>query len=48
MFCATCWLSGVDRVCDQEEFISFSEYPLSAQVACSRLLTTFEQHWGIL
>ena len=32
----------------QEEFISFSEYPLSAQVACSRLLTTFEQHWGIL
>ena len=31
-----------------EEYISFSEYPLSAQVACSRLLTTVEQHWGVL
>ena len=40
-------LSGAGGV-QQEEFISFSEYPLSAQVACSRLVTTFEQHWGIL
>ena len=48
MFVQRVVLSGAGGVCDQEEFISFSEYPLSAQVACSRLLTTFEQHWGIL
>jgi rRNA small subunit pseudouridine methyltransferase Nep1 len=46
-----CSLTRAALLCSnvmQEEFISFSEYPLSAQVACSRLLTTFEQNWGIL
>lgn len=38
-------LLGLDYV---DEFISCSEYPLSAQVMCSRLLTTYEQLWGIL
>jgi len=46
--CATCCAERRGWCVQQEEFISFSEYPLSAQVACSRLLTTFEQHWGIL
>jgi len=32
--------------CDEK--ISFSNYPLSASVACGKLAVAFERHWGVL
>jgi rRNA small subunit pseudouridine methyltransferase Nep1 len=39
---------GSDLVDYAQQYICFSNYPLSASVACSKLACTFEQVWGIL
>ena len=39
---------GDDTVSYAEEYISFSKYPLSASVACSKIMNTFEEAWGVL
>lgn len=31
-----------------EDIISYSNYPLSAALACAKLCTAFEQYWDIL
>jgi rRNA small subunit pseudouridine methyltransferase Nep1 len=39
---------GSDEVDYAENYICFSNYPLSASVACSKITNSFEQLWGIL
>jgi len=30
-----------------EETVSFSQYPLSAALACTKIVSAFEESWGI-
>jgi rRNA small subunit pseudouridine methyltransferase Nep1 len=39
---------GDDTIDYAEEYISFSSYPLSASVACSKIMNSFEEAWGVL
>lgn len=39
---------GDDTVDYVEDYISFSSYPLSASVACSKVMNAFEEAWGVL
>jgi rRNA small subunit pseudouridine methyltransferase Nep1 len=39
---------GEDKFENAEEFISISDYPLSASVACGKLCNSFEDLWGII
>lgn len=39
---------GSDEVDYAEEYVCFSNYPLSASVACSKITNSFENLWGIL
>jgi rRNA small subunit pseudouridine methyltransferase Nep1 len=31
-----------------DQRVAFSQYPLSAALACAKVATAFEQHWGVL
>lgn len=39
---------GDDTIDYAEEYISFSSYPLSASVACSKIMNVFEEAWQVL
>ena len=39
---------GSDEVDYADQYICFSNYPLSAALACSKVTTAFEQLWGVL